>query len=155
MRLSASWSRSLRSARTAARLGLVKLAQEPGGQRPGAGTGHGAPVDRDLTANIAACRPEVPPVLLLDLPLTDQETEPDVERHGGVGGMNSSSRRSASMIPLLDHVRGVDAPLEPRVQTRRHHPPEPGAVTLEQFGDGVPVARGGAGDEVGDLTGRW
>ena len=40
----------------------------------------------------------------------------------------------------------------PRVQAQRHHPPEPGAVALEQFDDGGPVARGGAGDEVGDLS---
>ena len=37
--------------------GAGQLAQEPGGQGPGAGAGHGAAVDRDLAADVAAGRP--------------------------------------------------------------------------------------------------
>src|SRR5262249_26597130 len=63
--------------------GAGLLAQQPGGQGPRARAGHDALVDRDLAADVAAGRPQVPPMLLLH-PLADQEAEPDVERHGRV-----------------------------------------------------------------------
>ena len=133
--------------------GAGQLAQEPGGQGPGAGAGHGAAVERDLAADVAAGRAEVPPVLLLH-PLADQEPEPDVERHGRVADVLVEPPHRVE-VALLDHVGGVDAALEPGVEAQRHHPPQPVAVALEQLDDGGPVARGGAGDKVGHLSWGW
>jgi hypothetical protein len=109
--------------------GAGQLAQEPGGQGSGAGAGHYAAVDRNLAADVAAGRIEVPPVLLLH-PLADQEPDPDVERHGRIADQLVEPPHRVE-VALLDHVRGVDAPLEPWVQAHRHHPSEPAPVPLE------------------------
>ncbi len=69
--------------------------------------------------------------------------------------MNSVEPSHRVEVPLLDHVRGVDAPLEPGVEAQRHHPPQPAAVPLEQLDDRGLVAGGGARDKIGDLSWWW
>ncbi len=92
--------------------------------------------------------------MLLLHPLADQEAEPDVERHGRVPDelVEPSDRVE---VAFLDHVRGVDAALEPGVQPQRHHPSQPAAIPLEQLDHGRQVARGDARDEVRDLPRGW
>ena len=69
--------------------------------------------------------------------------------------MNSSSRRIAVEVALLDHVRGVDAALEPGVEAQRHHPPQPAPVSLEQLSNGHTITGGSSGNEAGDLSCGW
>jgi hypothetical protein len=133
--------------------GAGQLAQEPGGQSSGTGAGQGAPVDRNLAADVPAGRVEVPTVLLLH-PLTVQKAERDLERHGGVADELVEPPHRVKVF-LLDNARRIDASLELRVQAQRHHSPLTAAVPLEQLDDGAPVARGGARDKVGYLRRRW
>ena len=68
--------------------------------------------------------------------------EPEEEGHLGPCGVFGESRGGVE-VRLLDHVGGVDPPLEAAVEPQCDHPAEPGAVGIEQVRPGLPVAFGG------------
>lgn len=108
--------------------------------------GQRAAVQRHLLPGVPHLRPEVLAVQV-DEPLPRQAAEPQVERHGRVGGV---VRKAAGVVQvsLLEHVGGVDTTIQASVQTQAHHLPQPGAVAVEQLGLGLFVPGAGTAEQV-------
>jgi hypothetical protein len=51
-------------------------------------------------------------------------------------------------LGLLQDVGGIDAALEPAIQSEPDHPPQPVAIAGEQLGEGVRVPGAGAAQQV-------
>ena len=112
--------------------GRSVMAEQLGRQRDRAGLRQRPFVQRDLAAGIPHRRPEV---LAMDphQPLPGHQPQPEEERHLALGQVSGQLLGDVE-IRLLEHVGGVDPPLEPAVEPQPHHLPQPFAVAAEQLG---------------------
>jgi hypothetical protein len=111
--------------------GRRQSAEEPGGQRSGVGRRERAVVERDLAIRVAALHPEMEAVQRLE-PLHGQETQPEKRRHSRIGRVLRQAARSIQER-LLEHVLGIDPPLQAAVEPQPNHPAEPFAVPGEEL----------------------
>jgi hypothetical protein len=107
-------------------------ANELCGERLRCGFGQGAVVQRYLSGGVAGLHAQVVPVQYQQL-LPDDEPQPEVERHGRVTAIVVVPRPRLDER-ILDHIRGVDAPLQPAIEPQLHHANQPLAVQREFAG---------------------
>ena len=101
-------------------------AQQLGRQRDRAGLRQGPLVQRDLAAGIPHGRAQV---LAMDPhhPLTGHQPQPEEERHLALGQVVRQLLGDVE-IRLLEHVGGIDPPLQPAIEPQPHHLPQPLAI---------------------------
>jgi hypothetical protein len=85
-------------------------------------------------------------------PLADDHPEPEEERQRGPARVPRQLLRQVD-VRVLEHVRGVDPPLQPAVEPEPDHAPESGAILREELGQDLLVPVGGAPDQVIDVSG--
>ncbi len=56
-------------------------------------------------------------------------------------------------LGVLQHVGGIDPPLETAIEAQGDHPPQPVAVTVEEAAPGIRVAGRGPGEQPVHLAG--
>jgi hypothetical protein len=135
----------MRSARTTACVGDVCLPSSWAASRR-AGRRQGAAEQRHLPAGVAHLRAQVVPVQLQQ-PLADHQAQPQEQGQFGVAQVLVQALGHLD-VGLLDHVRGVEAGLEARVETYLHHAAQPVAVPGEEGLQGRPAAGAGPLDPV-------
>ena len=86
---------------------------------------------------------QVPPVQRLES-LRGQIPQPEEKRHGR--RLPEILRQSPRGLQarVLDHVGGINSPLEPAVHAQRHHPPQPLAVLRQHRAHAAPSPRAAA-----------
>ena len=121
------------------------MAQQLGRQRDRAGLRQRPLVQRDLATGIPHRRAQM---LAMDphQPLPGHQPQPEEERHLALGQVMRQLLGDVE-IRLLEHVGGIDPPLEPAVEPQPHHLPQPFAVAAEQLGQRGLVALAGAVDQ--------
>ena len=70
--------------------------------------------------------------------LAGEKSQPQEERHRRIAEVCQSGR--GFQIRLLDHVRRIDAPLQPAIEPQRNHAPQPVLVLCQQRSENLPVA---------------
>ena len=123
--------------------GRCVVAQQLGRQRDRAGLRQRPLVQRDLAAGIPHGRTQV---LAMDphQPLSGHQPQPEEKRHLTLGQVVRQLLGDIE-IRLLEHVGGVNPPLQPAIEPQPHHLPQPFAVSAEQLGQrraGRPGRRG-------------
>jgi hypothetical protein len=69
-----------------------------------------------------------------------QEPQPEEQRHRRRFAEILRQAAGGLQVGVLDHVGGIDPPLEPAVQAEHHHPPQPVPVPGQHRAPGRTVA---------------
>jgi hypothetical protein len=85
--------------------------------------------------------------------LRNQKAEPEVRRRRGAA-RELLRTPDGIEITLLDHVRGIDPPLQPGIETEFDHAPQAGAVMFEQGVQRLHIPAGEPLDVVLERIGR-
>jgi hypothetical protein len=115
-------------------------------QRGRAGCRQGAGVERYLAAGVAHLGAQVVPVQAHQ-PLAHDQAEPEEERQFGLIDVIREALGDFDEC-LLDHVGGVEAALEARVEADLHQPAQPLAMQAQQRVEGLSVRRAGPLEQI-------
>ena len=85
--------------------------------------------------------------------LTDQEPEPEEERHVGLSRVVGQPPGGIE-VRLLEDVGGIDPPLEASIEPQGNHAAQPGAAAIEERLPRELVAPRGSLDQTSRLA-RW
>ncbi len=150
MALSAVWSRTFLSARTAASLGRVRCPRSWAARAAEVAPGKRPLVERDLPPRVPHLGPEMVAVQVTELVPGDR-AKPEEER--GVGLLDIGTEVLPRLeADILDDVGGVDPTLKPRVEPEAHHPAQPRPVPPHQLRPAFGVAGGGQFHQVLDIA---
>ena len=153
--LKISWSFSCNSARRAARVGEVRLPKSISANETEFACGMARLAERYFLTGVPHLDFQVMTVQC-QKPLAGEEAEPGQEWRASTAGRGISRPHGRAFeVDVLEHVGGVDAPLQPPVEAEPDHPPQPLPMPREQFRSGPLVPAFEAEEQVVIVSARY